>query len=201
MSHWEEKSTRRIKTMIMRTVITNKQYFQGVLQLPNTDSSPGPHCPRRWVLWFTESQTTSITVTGLNSQALTPNPIFSLKCLLKKRFLSHQPAHLGHPKTSNKNSPGQYHAFSKNKHLQTETKSNENQRLMASGFSSVVASLSSFSLFHGKNYNCQRGAVGFSMVEQRHELRKSSLQGEMLSFLPLPRTSTHSCFYILFYWV
>lgn len=174
MSHLE-KSTRRIKTMIMRTVITNKQYFQGVLQLPNTDSSPHPHCPRRWVLWFTESQT-SVIVTGLNSQALTPNPIFSLKCLLKKKFLSHQPAHLGHLKTSSKNSPGQHHAFSKNKHLQKETKSNENQILIASGFSSGVASLSSFSLFHVKSYNCQGELWAFQRWSRDMSLGKATFK-------------------------
>lgn len=132
--------------------------------------------PRRWLLWFTESQTASITAIGLNSQALTPNPIFSLKCLLKKRFLSHQPAHLGHLKTSNKNSPGQHHAFSKNKHLQTETKSNENQRLTASGFSSVVASLSSFSLFHGKSYNWQGELWAFQWWSRDMSLGKAAFK-------------------------
>ena len=115
-------------------------------------------------------------MTGLNSQAHTPNPVFSLKCLLKKRLLSHQPVHLGHLKTSSKNSPGQHHAFSKSKHLQTETKSNENQRLMASGFSSVVARLSSFSIFHGKSYNCQGELWAFQWWSRDMSLGKATFK-------------------------
>lgn len=102
-------------------------------------------------------QTTSITVTGLNSQALTPNPIFSLKCLLKDFCLISQL--IWATQNLKQKFPRSVSSFSKNKHLQTGNQKRESQETVSCSFSSVVASLSSFSLFHGKNYNCQ-GSCG-----------------------------------------
>lgn len=82
--------------------LTNIFKMFGNFQTPD---SLGPHCPKRWALWLVENYT-SIMVAGLNSQALTSNPIISLKCSLKKKLLSHQPPHVDHLKTSSRNSPG-----------------------------------------------------------------------------------------------
>lgn len=129
------------------------------------------------------------------------SPFFFLKCFIKERCLSHQPAHLDCLKAPSRNLPGQHYVFSKSNLLQTETKNNENQVPVASGFSSLVdGSKSWFFLFVlCEKMITPKGSWGLSKGgAMKQELRKWNLQEwHCLSFL-LTVLSMYSFSYILF---
>lgn len=143
--------------------MASNQCFQHVLQfITKCQTHLGPHPPGRWVLWLVESHT-SLMMTGVNSLVQTSNPHLLPKILLQDFTDVCLISHLiwVHWKPQAEIFQLSINVFSKRQRLPTETNTMKTKYkwLLASGFSSMVASLSSFLLFLW-------GVAGFLRVKQ-----------------------------------
>lgn len=165
-----------------------------------TPDSLGPRYPKRWVLcWKPHNKynggRTQLPASDFKSNHL-PKMFFKEKTSVSSATSS------GPFENLKQKFPRSDYVFSRSKHLQTETQNNENQVPMTSGFSSVVASLHSFSFFRVKKMITLKCSCGLSKGRtKRHELRKWNFEEWHSPSSPVTMLSTHSCSYILFHWI